>query len=145
MATMRLSHLVGRTAAAMRHALEVAMAEHGASFPEFLILHVVATEPGLSQSDLAERVGVERPTMSHHLERMEAAGLVERRRDPHDRRILRVLPTVVGRSRLATLDEIVERLEDELHAQLTEQEAAVLHRVLERLAGSVEGNERQRG
>jgi MarR family transcriptional regulator for hemolysin len=136
--TMRLSHLVGRTAAALRHQLEVRMAEHGASFPEFLILHVVVTQPGLSQRDLADQVGVERPTMSHHLDRMESEALVERRRDPTDRRILRIHPTPAARRRLAKLDAIVEALEQHLHDQLSERETKVLHRALERIAASVD-------
>lgn len=136
--TIRLSHLVGRTAAALRHQLEVQMAEHGATLPEFLILHVVATQPGLSQRGLADQVGVERPTMSHHLDRLETLGLVERRRDPTDRRILRIHPTPPGRRRLAKLDAIVEALERHLHDQLSEREAKVLHMALARIAASVD-------
>lgn len=135
--TMRLSHLLGVTAAGLRHRLEVRMAEHGASFPEFLILYVVATQPGLSQRDLAVQVGVERPTMSHHMDRLEQQGLVERRRDPDDRRVLRVHPTTAGRRRLAKLDAIVDGLEHELAAQLSDREAKVLHTALTRIAASV--------
>jgi MarR family transcriptional regulator, transcriptional regulator for hemolysin len=136
--SMRLSHLVGRTAAALRHRLETDMAALGASFPEFLILYVVAAHPGCSQREVAAQVGVERQTMSHHLDRLEAEGLVARRRDPDDRRILRVHPTAAGRRRLAKLDAIVEGLEAHLNAQLSEREAAVLHKALTRLADSVE-------
>lgn len=135
---MRLSHLVGRTSAALRHHIEASMAAHGATFPEFLILYVVATTPGCSQADLATQVGVERPTMSHHLERLEAAGLVARRRDDRDRRIVRVHPTPAGKRRLAKLNTIVDQLEADLVTLLTERERTVLVRALDRIAGAVE-------
>jgi MarR family transcriptional regulator, transcriptional regulator for hemolysin len=138
---MRLSHLVGRTAAALRHRVEGSMAAHGATFPEFLILYVVATTPGCSQADLADQVGVERPTMSHHLERLERNGVVSRRRDEHDRRVVRVHPTAAGRRRLATLLTIVDALEADLNALLTTREQAVLHKALERIAAAAEAGE----
>lgn len=114
------------------------MATHGATFPEFLILYVVAGTPGCSQADLATQVGVERPTMSHHLERLEAAGLVDRRRDEHDRRIVRVHPTPAGRRRLARLDAAVEAMEAELAGLLSERERTTLARALDKIARAVD-------
>jgi DNA-binding MarR family transcriptional regulator len=135
---MRLSHLVGRTSSALRHHIETTMAAHGATFSEFLILYVVVTAPGCSQADLAGRVGIERPTMSHHLARLEAAGLVDRRRDDDDRRIVRVDPTAAGRRRFARLDAIVDRLESDLDELLTTRERTVLERALGRIAAAVD-------
>jgi DNA-binding MarR family transcriptional regulator len=135
---MRLSHLVGRTSSALRHHVETTMAAHGATFSEFLILYVVVATPGCSQAHLAERVGVERPTMSHHLARLETAGLVDRRRDDDDRRVVRVHPTAAGRRRLAKLDAIVGRLEADLDALLTGKERTVLEQALDRIAAAVD-------
>lgn len=135
---MRLSHQIGRTSAALRHRVESSMAEHGATFPEFLILYVVAATPGCSQADLATQVGVERPTMSHHLERLEAAGLVDRRRDERDRRVVRVHPTAAGRRRLARLDAVVDGLERELDGLLSARERTTLVRALDKIARAVD-------
>jgi DNA-binding MarR family transcriptional regulator len=57
-------------------------------------------EKGLSPAELAERAWVTRATVTGLLDGLEAAGFVQRRPDPDDRRMTRVLLTVKGRKNL---------------------------------------------
>ena len=76
--------------------------------------------PGLRQSALAEQLGVEAPTVTRMVQRLERGGMIERRRDPHDGRGMLVYPA--PRSRLlestvrrawSTVDQaIIEKLGD---------------------------------
>ena len=79
----------GRTLAlahkAMQECIDERMAEHGASLATWLVLHHAVEEPDLSQSHLAARLVIEAPTLVRHLDRLEADGLLERRRDARDR------------------------------------------------------------
>ena len=70
--------------------------------------------PGLRQTDLAETLGVEPPTITRMIRRLERGGLVERRRDPDDGRTLRIHPT--PRARL--LEAMVRRTWSDLDGEL---------------------------
>lgn len=54
------------------------------------VLTALAEEGSLTQKDLARRARIEQPTAAVLLQRMDAAGLIERSPDPHDRRSARI-------------------------------------------------------
>ncbi len=82
---------------------------------DLLLLHLWET-PGLNLADLAGRVGVEAPTVTRMVQRLERGGLVSRERDPDDRRAWRIHPT--PRSRL--LEASVRRAWQRLDAHLSD-------------------------
>ena len=73
-----------------------ALAEADGSLPTWLVLLALHQEHWPTQLELAHAVGIEGPTLTVHLDRMEAAGLVLRSRAPQDRRAVRVEPTDQG-------------------------------------------------
>src|SRR5919204_3638844 len=88
---------------AVGRAFNDALAEAGGSTPVWLVLlSIVQGKPG-SQLDLARAVGIEGPTLTRHLDGLEEAGLVVRRRDPDDRRAIRVELTEAGERLFAEL------------------------------------------
>lgn len=84
------------TARAVRAYGEQQMAGAGSSMTVAIIAKIVAVEPGLSQRELADVMGVEGPTMARHLDRLEADGIVTRTRDTQDRRVVRITLTDAG-------------------------------------------------
>ncbi len=91
------------------------MAGAGSSITVAIIAKIVASDPGLSQRELADRMGVEGPTMARHLDRLESDGIVTRTRDTQDRRIVRIALTDAGRRLNQRLSKIAARN----HVQLT--------------------------
>src|SRR3954452_7306581 len=85
-----------RTAKVLSRAFDAALAERGGSLPTWLVLLSVTGEHR-SQRSIAAEVGVEGPTLTHHLNRMEADGLVTRVRDAQNRRVHQVALTDAGR------------------------------------------------
>jgi DNA-binding MarR family transcriptional regulator len=85
-------------ARAQRTRLGVLLAPFGLHPGQDALLMLLWGEPGLRPSELATRLGVEPPTVTRMLQRLERGGLVERRPDRHDARVVRVQPT--PRSRL---------------------------------------------
>ncbi len=79
---------------------------YGLTRAQWVILYWLEKQPGLSQKELAEIVEVEPITIGRLIDRLEASGLVERRADPHDRRIwrLHILPPALP---------MLRRLQDE--------------------------------
>lgn len=104
-------HTLARTHRARLAAL---LAPHGVHAGQDLLLLAVWSEPGLRQAALAARLGVEPPTVTRMVQRLERSGLIERRRDPHDARVLCVHPT--PRSRL--LESTVRRAWSDVDARL---------------------------
>ncbi|HKF92438.1 MAG TPA: MarR family winged helix-turn-helix transcriptional regulator, partial [Acidimicrobiia bacterium] len=82
--------LLTRTAKVVSRAFDESLAEAGGSLPTWLVLVSLKAQAHGAQRELAEAVGVEGPTLTHHLNRMEADGLVTRHRDPDNRRVHRV-------------------------------------------------------
>ena len=66
---------VTRTAKTLSKAFDDALAERGGSLPAWLVLASLTGDLHQSQRAIADAVGVEGATLTHHLNRMEAAGL----------------------------------------------------------------------
>ena len=83
--------------------LEATLAEHGLSVGEFDVLSALVRsgEPFvLRPSQLAERLMVTRAGMTSRVDKLEEHGLVERRRDPNDRRSEPIVLTRAGQDRV---------------------------------------------
>jgi MarR family transcriptional regulator, transcriptional regulator for hemolysin len=63
---------------------------HGLTRAQWIVLYRLENQPGLSQKELAEILEVEPITVARLIDRLEERGMVERRDDPHDRRIWRL-------------------------------------------------------
>jgi MarR family transcriptional regulator, organic hydroperoxide resistance regulator len=89
--------LVTRTTKAIREATKAVLARYGAQPPQNLVLDALVEQDGLTPGELARRLQVAGPTAVKMAQRMEANGLVSRRRDDPDERLVRVYLTDRGR------------------------------------------------
>jgi DNA-binding MarR family transcriptional regulator len=105
----------------------------GSSMATYLVLKTAREGPGISQRRLAAIIGVEGPTLSHHLDRLEAEGLVIRRRAADDRRVVSVEVTERGQEHFDRALTIMAGHDAELQAQFTDRELATLRRLLGRV------------
>ena len=105
------------------------------------ILVALAEGDGIRQAVLAQRVGVSRQTLSTALKKLEAAGLVKRRKDPMDARSLLVFLTQKGMQYKEQLDE-EERYSGSMFEVLTDEELAsmisICQKLEERLRNEIE-------
>ena len=103
-----------------------------------VMLHVSESEGGCRMTDLADAVVQSKSGLTSLVDRMEADGLLERRPDPDDRRVTRIVLTALGERRFAEATRhhrgVVRRI---FTSRVSEEEARVLVAVLERLRGEV--------
>jgi DNA-binding MarR family transcriptional regulator len=106
----------------------------GASPLHYGVLAVLDEGARETQATIADALGFDRSVLVGLLDDLEEHGLVERRRDPADRRRHLVSLTTAGEKVLAEYRGIASRLDDELLEPLTPKERAELHRLLVKLA-----------
>jgi DNA-binding MarR family transcriptional regulator len=88
---------------------------------------------GLTQSEIGELLAVQGATITNILQRMEEAGLVTRRRDLDDNRLVRVYLTADGRQRERAITEQFLRLQGAVFEGISEPDRALLRRLLQQM------------
>ena len=134
---------LANTAKIVSRAFNDVLARGGASLPIWLILTALRGEQWRTQLELARSLGIEGPTLTRHLDGMERAGLVERRRDPNDRRAVQVEITDAGAALHNRLRADVIAFDERLRAGLTQDELEQLRAVLAKLQHNVGREEEQ--
>jgi MarR family transcriptional regulator for hemolysin len=125
------------TARYVSRAFDDALTEAGGSLPIWLVLLNLKIRAVANQRELAEAVGISEATLTTQLHSMEEKGLVTRRRDQDNRRIQVVELTDAGDALFLRLRSAAGRFDARLREGLTEDEAAALASLLDRLAENV--------
>lgn len=132
-----IGFVLSQVSKAVARAFDDAMTEAGGSLSTWLVLRSLMPGGDRPQSDLAQAVGVQGPTLTHHLNALEAQGLITRTRDKADRRAHQVALTPEGRARFLRLRQTAERFDARLRGDLSGQEVDVLRGLLNRLRVNV--------
>lgn len=118
------------TAKSLRSYFEDRFASAGSSLATYRALDEVDRGGTRNQDQLARAMGIEGATLTRHLDRMEADGLIVRRRDPADRRASLVEPTAAGRRLHRRLKEAARAADEELWDGTSERERMRVRDVL---------------
>ena len=125
--------LLTRAQKLLRAAADEAMSAHGVRIGQNLVLEVLWERDGLSPGELAARLQVATPTVVNTATRMVKDGLIDRRPDPGDRRLVRLYLTEKGRSAQAPIEEARARLAAHALATLTAEERDTLATALQKI------------
>ena len=128
---------IGETAHALRRAFDRRAATLGVTRAQWKVLFRLSRTPGLRQVELADILDVEPITLSRIIDRLEEAGLVERLRDPDDRRAWRLEITTKAQPLIAKLRALAEELMDEAFAGLSEDELALMRSKLAKIRDNI--------
>jgi DNA-binding MarR family transcriptional regulator len=100
---------------------------------QFGVLALIEANAGLSQTRLAEILGIDRSTLVAVIDKLEGQGLVERAARPNDRRSHALRLSREGQSRFETLAKLVKKHEARIARQLSASERKTLIDLLQRI------------
>ena len=127
-----ISFLAGKAAQQISRRARERLAPHDVTPVQYAILRVLAEQDGQSGAELSARLVIDSATITGLIDRLETAGLVERRPDATDRRVNRTRLTARARALQPALDAEMDALNAEVAAELGDR-APALWETLRRL------------
>lgn len=132
-----LGFLISDVARLLRREFDARARRIGLTRPQWRVLTMLSRAEGITQICLADQLEVEPISASRMVDRLQDAGLIERRADPADRRAWRLYLTPRSRSLLDELRPIAQTLLAETMEGFADDERDRLISYLERLRGKL--------
>lgn len=117
----------------IRTVFERRVRSYGLTRAQWLVIARVHRRPGLSQSEAADLLEIEKAPAGRLIDRMEVKGWLERRSDPKDRRINRLHLTAKGERIHTAIWPVAEATVDDAMADLTGEERRELTTLMTRV------------
>jgi MarR family transcriptional regulator for hemolysin len=121
---------IGETAHALRKAFDRLAVGLGVTRAQWKVLFKLTRKPGLRQVELADLLELEPITLCRIVDRLEEAGLVERVRDPEDRRAWRLHVTAQAQPLIDKLQNVGTVLVDQAFSGIDPKDIEITRRVL---------------
>jgi DNA-binding MarR family transcriptional regulator len=125
--------LHSKTSKVLRMAAEAAVQRHGLRLGQDHLLAALWAEDGRTPGEIAASVNVTTPAVTKLATRMAEAGLLERRPDPRDNRLVRLWLTPAGKALQQPIEAERDHLESQLTATLTTAERRHLLQALTKI------------
>ena len=123
---------IAETAHAMRKAFDRRAVGLGVTRAQWKVLFRLERFPGLRQVELADMLDIEPITLCRIVDRLEEGGLVERSRDPSDRRAWRLHVTVKAQPLIAKLHGVADEMIAQVFASIDPKDIEITRQVLAR-------------
>jgi MarR family transcriptional regulator, transcriptional regulator for hemolysin len=124
---------IGETAHALRKAFDRLAAGLGVTRAQWKVLFKLTRTPGLRQVELADMLDLEPITLCRIIDRLEEAGLVDRTRDPADRRAWRLQVTAKAQPLVEKLQRVGAELVEQAFAGIDAKDVETTRQVLARV------------
>ncbi|MBE6038312.1 MAG: MarR family transcriptional regulator [Anaerofustis stercorihominis] len=125
--THQLMDRVSRMAFSRHFSLLEQIDIHPGQVPLLMFLN---SSDGMTQAEIANHLFVSAPTINVSVKRLEKAGLIEKRADENDARMIRIYITEMGKDTANKLDMSNQKLEDEMFEGFTPEEKMLFRRLL---------------
>lgn len=138
-AAIRLGFYIHDTSRLRKLVYDAAFRPAGVTRAQAAVLSYLVSDDGMSQSELADRIDIGKVALGSLVDKLEAAGMVEREADDSDRRAKRVRLTRKGRRTLDALRELGAGANERVLAGLSERDIATTTRVLRHMKQNLLG------
>lgn len=127
-----IAFLIGKAGRQIARRAREKVAAHGVTPTQYAVLKVLWERDGQSGAELGSRLLIDSATITGLVDRLETAGLIERRSHGEDRRINNLFLTERGKTLQGPLDAAMDQLNDEIAREMGDQ-AQTLWAALRRL------------
>jgi MarR family transcriptional regulator, organic hydroperoxide resistance regulator len=136
---LSLGYAIGKTNWYLKTLINKLLREEECSITneQWLVLKVIDANPGMSQTEVAEKSQKEKTNITRILDLLEKSGCIERRKDERDRRYYRIHATDEGENVLKTVNPITEKTEEICTQSLSRKQIKEMIALLERVCDSV--------
>lgn len=140
-ATLRtfVGYTMKRTFMVIQADVNATLDPFGLRMVTYSALATIGDNPGLSQSQLAQALAIERPNLVVIVDELEGRGLITRDRVPTDRRAYALRLTTEGARLLAQATEAVRDHDDRMLKEIDPEEAAALAAALRKIEATGQG------
>ncbi len=135
----KFSDTYSNASKSFRAVLTVVLRRRGLHLGQNLLLSALMERDGQTPGEMAASLSVTTPTIVKMATRMAAAGLLVRRRDETDNRLVRLYLTDSGRALLGPMQADLAEIEDRLTAGLSPEEHATLLALMDRVTDNARG------
>lgn len=132
-----IGYLIGDTGRMIRKEFDERAREIGVTGPQWRLLANLRRAPGIKQAPLAELLEVEPISLSRMIDRLQEAGLVERRADPNDRRAWCLHLTEKCTPLVDSIYGVADELHVEMLADISPAEQDMLRDILARIRANL--------
>jgi DNA-binding MarR family transcriptional regulator len=129
-----LGVLLAQLGASSSRRFAARVAELGLGTADAAVLRLVAYAPGLSQREVADRLGLQPSRLVALVDALEGRGLVERARSHADRRLYELRLAPGGMAVYERLARVIAEHDDDMGGRLSPEDRAVLVGLLQRVA-----------
>lgn len=130
-----LSFYLGKAYQRVTQAAKQRLAPYGVTPVQYALLKALWEKDNQSGAELSERLLLDSATMTGLLDRLEHAGLIERKAHATDRRVNRVVLTARGRSLQGPLDHEMDQMNQDFLGELPPEQTKLLRELLATIAG----------
>ena len=122
----------------LRRIFDIAIEGYDLNRSQWRLLAYVLRDEGMTQTELARSLELERATVGQAIDALERKQFVERTKSPGDRRVWRIHATAKGRQLVPELRETINEIHEQMFAGFSKQEISKLHQFLDRIMANLE-------
>ena len=137
----RLMYLFMHIGKLLNERLRSPLSEGGIHFGQARILVALLHHGKLNQGTIGRGLHIKPATVTNLVKKLEASGLIARRQDTNDDRIMNVTLTSKGRDAANFAVSVMEQIEDDIRSGLTQKEMDKLRNLLKRVRNTLGGSD----
>jgi MarR family transcriptional regulator for hemolysin len=138
---LRVAFTVSQTARRFQRIFVEAASLAGQSDARVSLLYFLENSPtGLTQTELAGRLGISGPSLTRQLDKLEALGFVSRQRMIGDGRARLIMIEPAGRDALIKLDSLASAMRDRIFSDISDADLEAVQRVLDVISARLESD-----
>jgi MarR family transcriptional regulator, transcriptional regulator for hemolysin len=134
----RFSEALHQTAHSWRITLDRRLRPLGYSRSRWMVLLHISRQDAITHRELAERLGIEAPTLVRLIDRMEKEGLLMRRASETDRRVKHLHLTVSGHKEVERIWASATNLRREILSEISKKDIDTTLEVLQKIRAKLE-------